>query len=278
MRKKRKGDLLIIGGNEQREGDEAQFAILREASRAARDDKGRLVVLTVATSEPEEMARLYRAAFGRLGVKHIDVLDIRTREDAYAPANVAKLEGAAVLFFTGGDQLRITSQMGGSPVLDRIFALHDQGATIVGTSAGAAAMSETMLIAGASNESRVTGLSMAPGLSLLEGVVVDSHFAQRGRFGRLLGAVAQNPHNLGVGIDENTAIHVRNDEEFTVWGTGAVYVFDGTGTSYTNLSESQEGVLTVHDARVHVLARDYRFDLKKRRPLPPEGKRKENVT
>jgi cyanophycinase len=270
MRKKRKGDLLVIGGNEQREGDEAQLAILREASRPVREGQGRLVVLTVATGEPEEMAKLYRSAFSQLGVRHIDVLDIRTREDAYAPANVAKLEDAAVLFFTGGDQLRITSQMGGSPVLDRIFALHDQGATIVGTSAGAAAMSETMLISGPTNQSRLTSLSMAPGLGLLEGVIIDSHFAERGRFGRLMGAVAQNPHNLGIGIDEDTAIHVTNDEEFTVVGSGAIYVIDGTGIRFTSLSDRQsEGILTIHDARVHVLGRDDRFNLKERRPITP---------
>jgi cyanophycinase len=223
------------------------------------------------------VADTYRSTFAKLGVKKLDVLDLRTREQAHDPANVELVSRAAVLFFTGGDQLRITSQMGGTPVLDRILELHEHGATIVGTSAGAAAASETMLIGGEGNDSRALGLSMAPGLGLIKGAIVDSHFAQRGRFGRLLGAVAQNPHNLGIGIDENTAIYLRNDEEFTVWGSGAVYVFDGTSTSYTNLSESQEGVLTVHDAKVHVLARDYRFDLKKRRPVPPEAK-KNDVT
>jgi cyanophycinase len=269
MKKKRRGDLLVIGGHEQKESDEER-AILRQAAKKAQEDGGRIVVLTVATMEPEATAETYRKAFGRLGVRYMEVLDIRNREQAYDPANVEKLEGASVLFFTGGDQLRITSQMGGSPLLDRIFALHDEGATIVGTSAGAAAMSETMLISGPTNQSRLTSLSMAPGLGLLEGVIVDSHFAERGRFGRLVGAVAQNPHNLGIGIDEDTAIHVTNDEEFTVLGSGAIYVIDGTGIRFTSLSDRQsEGILTIHDARVHVLGRDDRFNLKERRPIAP---------
>jgi cyanophycinase len=160
--------------------------------------------------------------------------------------------------------------MGGTPVMERIFALHDEGAAIVGTSAGAAAVSETMLVGGASNASHITSLAMAPGLALLKGVIVDSHFAERGRFGRLMGAVAQNPHNLGLGIDENTGVLVTNDEEFTVLGSGAVYVVDGTSTSYTSLSDRHsEGILTIHDTRVHVLGRGDRYNLKTRRPLVP---------
>jgi cyanophycinase len=274
---RKKGDLIIIGGNEQKSPD-AENSILKEVASAA-SGKGRLVVLTVASEIPEEVAETYRATFGKLGVKHVDVLDIRTREQAYDAKNVEKVSDASVLFFTGGDQLRITSQMGGSPVLERIFALHEDGVTIVGTSAGAAASSETMLIGGSGNESRIAGLAMAPGLGLIKGAIVDSHFAQRGRFGRLLGAVAQNPHNLGIGIDEDTALYLRNDKVFTVLGAGAVYVFDGTGVSYTNLSERvAEGVITVHDVRVHVLAKDSRFDLQARRPLPPSGKKREDVT
>lgn len=271
MKKKRRGELLVIGGHEKKDSDEEQ-AILKQTANKAQEGGGRIVVLTVATMEPEATAETYRKAFGRLGVRHLEVLDIRNREQSYAQANVDKLEGASVLFFTGGDQLRITSQMGGSPLLDRVFALHEEGATIVGTSAGAAAMSETMLIGGPTNQSRLTSLSMAPGLGLLPGVIVDSHFAERGRFGRLIGAVAQNPHNLGIGIDEDTAILVENDEVFTVLGSGAVYVIDGTGIRFTSLSERHsEGILTIHDARVHVLGRDDRFHLKERRPIVPSA-------
>jgi cyanophycinase len=273
MKRQRLGDLLIIGGSEAKESDEEKAILRQAAKRALGEEGGRIVVLTVASMEPVEMAETYRKAFGRLGVRQLEVIDIRNREQAYDPANVEKLANASVLFFTGGDQLRITSQMGGSPLLERIFALHEEGTPIVGTSAGAAAMSETMLIGGPTNASCLTTLSMAPGLGLLKGVVVDSHFSQRGRFGRLMGAVAHNPHNLGIGLDEDTAILVRrNDEEFTVLGTGAVYVIDGTSIRYTNVSDRHaEGIFTVHDARVHVLGRDDRFNLKERRPVAPSS-------
>jgi cyanophycinase len=270
MRKKHAGDLLIIGGHEQKESDEDR-AILSYAAKKAKAGKGHMVLLTVASEEPKALAETYRKAFGRLGVNKLEVLDIRTRDEAYEPGNVKKVEDASVLFFTGGDQLRISSQLGGSPLLEHIVALHKSGTPIVGTSAGAACMSETMLIGGPTNNSCLATLAMAPGLGLLEGVIVDSHFAERGRFGRLMGAVAQNPHNLGIGIDEDTAIHVTNDEEFTVLGSGAVYIIDGSGIRYTNLSDRQhaERIFTIHDARVHILGRDDRFSLKERKPVPP---------
>ncbi|WNG49696.1 cyanophycinase [Archangium minus] len=275
--KRQPGDLLIIGGSEDKESDEEQAILRQAAKKAISEDGGHIVLLTVATMEPEQTAETYRRAFGRLGVRRMEVLDIRNREQAYDPANVEKLSGASVLFFSGGDQLRITSQMGGSPLLERIFALHQEGVAIVGTSAGAAAMSGTMLIGGPGSATTngsnpcLSSLAMAPGLGLLKGVIVDSHFSERGRFARLMGAVAQNPHNLGIGLDEDTAVLVRNnDEEFTVLGSGGVYVIDGLGIRFTSLSDMHtQGILTVHDARVHVLARNDRFSLKGRRPLPP---------
>jgi cyanophycinase len=147
------------------------------------------------------------------------------------------------------------------------------GTMVVGTSAGAAAMPETMIIGGPSDESnRLSALSMAAGLGLIQDVVIDSHFAERGRLGRLLGAVAQNPRNLGVGIDEDTAILVEHGERFSVIGRGAVYVVDGTDITYSSLSEqAAEGIVTLHDVKVHVLGEDNGFDLVARRPLCPEN-------
>src|SRR5205823_1884326 len=134
-------------------------------------------------------------------------------------------ERSPVVFFTGGDQVRITSQLADSPVFECISRLYRNGGTIVGTSAGAAAMPEIMLIGRRVDESnRVSTLGMAPGLGLIEGVIIDSHFAKRGRYGRLLGAVTENPHNLGIGIDEDTAIVVEAGTHFTVLGSGGVYV------------------------------------------------------
>src|ERR1044071_477846 len=209
-----KGTLIIIGGHEDKEGDRA---ILKEVARRARQDSGRIVIITVASQEPEELAKDYQKVFGELGVKHVNVLDIREREEAHDEANIEKILGARVVFFTGGDQLRITSQIGDSDVFKCLRELYHDGGTIVGTSAGAAAMPETMLIGGASDTSnRVSALSMAPGLAFARNVVIDSHFAERGRIGRLLGAVVQNPRNLGIGIDEDTAIVLERDDCFWV--------------------------------------------------------------
>jgi cyanophycinase len=263
--KRRRGDVIVIGGNERKQ-DEDDSEILRVVAERA-GARGRVLVVTVATELPDEVGQVYRSVFKKLGVRTVEVLDVRQREQAFDPALAERVEGAAVLFFTGGDQLRITSQLGGTPLGDALLRRHDQGMTIVGTSAGAAVMAETMLVGGPGNESRLGGLALAPGLGLVPGVIIDSHFAQRGRFGRLLGAVAQNPHNLGLGIDEDTAFIVENDQRFRVVGSGAVYVIDGTGNSYTSLSDLRsDGVPTIHDVRLHLLGAGDLFDLRQRRP------------
>ena len=267
MSKKHKGSLIIIGGHEDKD-DQEERAILKAVCQRAVKNQGKLVIVTAATQHPAEVGAEYTKVFQSLGVRQIDLLDIRAREDAYRESSIEKIRDASVIFFTGGDQLRITSQMGDSPVYSCLQDLYHHGTVIAGTSAGAAAMSETMLISGASDRShKITAIGMAPGLGILNGVVIDSHFAERGRFGRLLGAVAQNPKNLGVGIDENTAIVVNGGESFTVIGSGAVYVVDGTSITFSSLSEEQaEGILSIYDVRLHVLGEDDCFDLIHRRP------------
>lgn len=271
-----KGTLIVIGGHEEKSA-EGDCEILKEVAGRASRTKGNLLIITAATSLPEEVGAEYTAIFRKLGVSRLDVLDVRSREEAQRPEALEKMRQASLVFFTGGDQLRITSQMGDSPVYQCMNELYQHGATIAGTSAGAAAMPETMLIAGPGDESNeISAIGMAPGLALIHGVVIDSHFAERGRFGRLLGAVAQNPRNLGLGIDENTAVVVHG-HEFRVIGAGAVYVMDGASISYSSLSEQhQQGILSIYDVRLHVLARHDRFDLASRRPIladdnPPNG-------
>lgn len=270
MKKNGSGQLIIIGGHEQK-GSDRERAILETVATRAKGH-GQLVILTVATELPEEMAAEYRKVFGQLGVRNVDALDIRSREDAQQDEAVEKIKGARVIFFTGGDQLRITSQIGDSPVYQCLQEMYQKhGTTVAGTSAGAAAMPQTMLISGPGDKSNeISALGMAPGLGLIDGVVIDSHFAERGRFGRLIGAVAQNPKNLGLGIDEDTAVVVTRDE-FEVVGTGAVYVLDGAEMTFSSLSESHaEGVLSVFNAKVHVLGKGDRFDMHARQPIISE--------
>ncbi len=262
-----KGTLIIIGGHEDKQGD---AVILQEVAGRIKNGN-RLVLITVASQQPEELAAEYRKVFRRLDVTKLDVLDIRSREDAADEQHDKLLDGAPVVFFTGGDQLRITSQIGDSPIFRRLHKLYEEGCTIVGTSAGAAAMPETMLVSGAGDESySISALEMAPGLGFLPGVVIDSHFAERGRIGRLLGAVTQNPRNIGLGIDENTAIVVERGKHFRVLGSGAVYVADGSRITYSSLSEKHpKGIVSINDVTLHVLGKGDRFDLVERRPVVP---------
>jgi cyanophycinase len=261
----RKADraLVIIGGHEDKEGDRV---ILAEVAR--RVGTGPLVIATVASQVPDELWREYERIFRGMGVTHLRRLDVASREEATEPANVELLRGAAGVFFTGGDQLKITSQIGDTPVYQSIRAIYERGGTICGTSAGASVMTETMLVAGGGDASHRIGdaLQLAPGLGLLPDVIVDQHFAERGRIGRLLGAVAQNPRIVGIGIDEDTAIIVQR-QRFQVFGSGAVYVVDGRHTTYSNLtSESPDRTMSVYDVKLHVLSAGDVFDLGRRRP------------
>lgn len=263
------GHLVIIGGHEAKKKGER--TILEEVVQLIDKGTGRLVIVTAATNHPEEVTAEYRRVFHELGVRKLEVLDIRSREQAQQEASAKKLEGAQGIFFTGGDQLRITSQLGNSPLCKMMRSIYEQGGVIIGTSAGAAAMPDTMLVAGEGEESPGScNLSMAAGLGLISGVTIDSHFAQRGRIGRLLAAVTQNPINLGLGIDEDTAILVQKGKSFRVIGSGAVYVIDGSEITYSSLSEEhREGILSMHDVKLHVLGSKHHFDLVTKRPLTP---------
>lgn len=256
--------LIIIGGHEDKKGERL---ILKEVVHCV--GKGRLALITVATEHPEETAAEYRRVLADLGLFHMDVVDIRSREESSQPDNVQKIMDAAGIFFTGGDQLRITSQLGGTAALSAIQTKFESGAVVIGTSAGAAAMPKAMLVSGAGDETpERSDVVMAAGLGLLDEVIIDSHFAQRGRIGRLLSAVARNPQSMGLGLDEDTALVVRKGEPAQVVGSGALYVVDGARISYSSVASAEPGsVVSLHDVRLHVLGSGQRFDLDRRIPL-----------
>ncbi len=264
-----KGTLIIIGGHEEREPS-SERAILKEV--AARVRGGKLVLATVASHHPEGYFEEYQKAFRDLEVGELVELYVEDRSEASDEDKLRVLDDAAGVFFSGGDQLRITSQIGDSAIEEKVRRLFERGGVIAGTSAGASVMSETMLVKGTSQEThRIGDLHMAPGLGLIRDVIIDQHFAERGRFGRLIGAVAHNPRVLGIGVDENTAALVE-DGMLTVLGTGAVYIVDGSRVSYSNLAEARSDVtLSMHNMTVHVLAEGDRFDLSNREPRPPRG-------
>ncbi len=260
--KRSKGPLIIIGGGEDREGERV---ILREVARHL--NGGKLVLATVASRQPEGYFEVYQKAFADLGIQDLVELYVEDRAETLDPEKLCLLDGAAGVFFSGGDQLRISSQVGDTPIEQRVREIHERGGVIAGTSAGASMMSETMLVKGTSGESHKIGdLHMAPGLGLVRDVIIDQHFAERGRFGRLFGAVAHNPRELGIGIDEDTAL-VLQDSRFEVIGNGCVYIVDGAGVTYSNIAEARpERALSMYDIRLHVLSAGDTFDLAKRRP------------
>lgn len=257
-----RGVLIAIGGHEDKEGERG---ILKEVAR--RMDGGVLVLATVASHQPDGYFEAYEQAFGDLGVSELRELYLQDRNEASDPDKLALFEGAAGVFFTGGDQLRISSQIGDTPVESRVRDLLNRGGLIAGTSAGASMMSETMLVRGSNQESyRIGDLHMAPGLGLVRDMIIDQHFAERGRIGRLLGAVAHNPRVLGVGIDEDTAA-IMERGRLSVIGSGAVYVVDGAEVSHSNIAEgSNQQALSMHDVKLHVLSAGDGFDLRRRRP------------
>jgi cyanophycinase len=258
------GALLIIGGNENKDGHRP---ILEHLARRA--GTGKLVVATMASEEPEAQWEEYSRVFHELGVANLQHLDIRAREEVVQNPSTATLEGAEVIFFTGGDQMKITSRFGGTPLCDYMRQAYARGAMIAGTSSGASVMSEVMMAGGESDRSHEKGdsLRLAPGLGLITGILIDQHFAERGRIGRLTGAISQNPRLLGIGIDEDTAVLIEAAAEACVIGSGAVYLLDGRNLTYTNAFEESKEVLSAFGMTMHVLSSDDRFDLTSREPF-----------
>lgn len=260
-----KGYLIIIGGAEDKTGE---GVILKQVALML-SEGDRLTVLTTATEKPQEVGSRYNEVFTKLGIKNINILNINTRDDADDANNCEMIKRSKCIFFTGGDQLRITSILGGTRTFSELKGLYNSGGIIVGTSAGASVMSSTMVVQGEDNEpARKCTLKMAPGLGLLNEAIIDQHFDERGRFGRLLCGVAENPEVLGIGIDEDTAIKVYPDMHFEIIGTNAVTVIDGKAIQSSNVSElKQNEILAIIGVKVHTLPQGYGFDLNVRKVL-----------
>ncbi len=262
MEDKIRGHLIIIGGGEDKNG---KSEILKHFVDFV-GENGIITVITTATENPVEVGNVYRNAFERLGAKRVDVLNINSRDEANVGQNARIILNSGGIFFTGGDQLRITSILGGTEAYSAMQQAYVKGALIAGTSAGASAMSNTMIVDGDSNDpARKCTLKMAPGLGLMEDTIIDQHFHQRGRIGRLLCGVAENPHMLGIGIDEDTAVFVHPDLRFEVLGTNSVTVIDGITIKSSNVSELKpDEILAINNATLHVLPSGYGYDMQER--------------
>lgn len=261
-----RGQLVIIGGAEDKEGD---CKILREFVRRSGGVNARIVVMTVATELPREVGENYIRVFERLGIEDVRIVDTVTREDATASNALEAIQKATGVFFTGGDQARITEVLKDTEIHKTLLRRYYQDGIVVGgTSAGASMMSDTMIVEGdAETHPRLEIVETDEGMSFLPEVVVDQHFAQRGRLGRLLAAVARDGNMLGLGIDENTAI-VVHDHKFDVIGEGAVTIVDLQESSHSNVEQLlKDENLALCNVKLHILPDGYRFDLKSRTPL-----------
>ncbi|MFC7492399.1 MULTISPECIES: cyanophycinase [unclassified Knoellia] len=251
--------LFIIGGAEDRVG---RAALLRRFVRISGGRQSRVVVIPTASSFQDEVVASYTEVFNRFGVEAVDVVNPQSRREAHDPRAVALLDQATGIFMSGGSQLRLSQFFPGTPLGDALHRAHSRGAVVAGTSAGASIMSEFMISMGDEGLTPVQRASqVSAGIGLLKGVIVDQHFAQRSRYGRLLSVVASSPSLLGIGIDEDTAIEVSDGTRFTVHGRGGVIVMDCRDVT-TDAPDARRGApLLVSGAVIHNLPAGATFDL-----------------
>ena len=266
-----RGPIVAIGGAEDKQKERR---VLFELCRLAGGVDARIAVFPTASTVPAQMAEVYDRVFRDLGAPPPMVFPISTRAEGADPTTLARLEEATLVFFTGGDQLRLVSLLGGTPVAQIVRRLNARGVPVAGTSAGAAALCQHMIGRGRSGQ--VLGrhmVSLAPGLGLSNRTVIDQHFSQRHRMGRLFSAVSLNPFLVGVGIDEDTAACLGGDNRLTVWGRGSVTVVNGHRLSYTNVHEVEGRThAAVLGMSVHVLTAGCCYDLAEHTATAPPRK------
>jgi cyanophycinase len=256
------GHLIVIGGAEDKIRDRV---ILSRFVALAGGSTARIAIVATASSFAAEVGDRYREVFTDLGAAHVDPILAQARPEANDDAHAALVGEATGVFLTGGNQLRLSSTIGGTLLSRAIEARYHAGAVVAGTSAGASALSTHMIAFGASGltpKQRMAQISA--GLGLLPGVIIDQHFQQRNRLGRLLALVAQNPSLLGIGIDEDTAGIVTPDQVLEVIGRGSVTIVDGTAAETDAWEVAGHRPLMISNVVMHSLPAGYRFDLRRR--------------
>ena len=276
-----KGKLVIIGGSVDRGSFSENDADLQKnlkffekgilkriTTESIKNNLSRIEIITTASSIPEEVGEEYIKAFAQLNVLNIGVLNIKTRDEANSPASIKRLKNADVVMFTGGDQLRLTSIFGGTSFHHLLLEKYQHEDFIIsGTSAGAAASSNNMIYQGSSQEALLKGeVKITGGLGFINNVIIDTHFVQRGRIGRLLYACASNPINLGIGLGEDTGLLITNGNNMEAIGSGLIMLVDGTHMRDTNISDVEMGApVSIENLIVHVMALGDHYDLKNKK-------------
>jgi len=256
------GTVIVIGGAEDKVRDRV---ILSRFIALAGGSDARIAVISTASSLGLEAGERYRQVFTELGAASVKPLHTVTRPQANDEAAVRTINAATGVFMTGGNQLRLASTLGGTRLADAILERFRQGAVVAGTSAGASAMSSHMIAFGASGATPKHRMAqIAAGLGVLPGVIIDQHFQQRNRLGRLLSLIAQNPSLLGLGIDEDTAGIVGPDHILEVVGRGSVTIVDGAASETDAWEVRGHRPLMISNVVLHSLPAGYRFDLRRR--------------
>lgn len=277
-----KGKLIAIGGNVDI-GTDAQggaihqsinffeFGILQRILSEMRGRESVIEVITTASLIPEEIGVSYLEAFARLGCHTANVIHIKNRPDTQNQEYIERIRKADGVMFTGGNQLRLSSIFGGTEILSVMQdRYHHDNFLIAGTSAGAMAMSSTMIYEGESHEALLKGeVKITTGLDLISNVTIDTHFISRGRFGRLAQSVASNPACIGLGLGEDTGVLITNGNHLETIGSGLVLIFDGHDIKHTNIAELPEGFpISIENLVIHVLAKGNSYLLRERAFMP----------
>ncbi len=275
-----KGKLIAIGGAEDKGTDlEAgiiqrsqlnffEIGILKTISKLLADKNDRIEIITTASSVPDEVGEQYTLAFNKLGCGNVGHLRIRVRDEALEYESVERLKACKAVLFSGGNQLRLSSIFGGTEFLDILKERYEsEHFLIAGTSAGAMAMSLTMIYEGNATNAHLKGeVKITTGLGFIPGVIIDSHFNKRGRFSRLAQAVAANPGTIGIGLGEDTGIVVSNGEELEAIGSGSVMILDGRNIHHNNIADIEfDQPISVENIVVHIMAKGNTYNIRSRK-------------
>jgi cyanophycinase len=258
---KPKGLLVAVGGNEDKDHD---LVVLRKIVSLIKTQTINIEIITTASEIPEKVGEMYLRSFNKIDNTSVRFMHISTREQALEKQYIERLKKCDVVFFTGGDQLRISSILGGTLFLDTIIKkYHNEECIIAGTSAGAAAMSQTMIFGGESAEALIKGsVNVTAGIGLVQNVIIDSHFIKRGRFSRLMELITSSPGHIGIGLGEDTGIIIRNGYLIEAIGNGLVVIINGKHIKHSNISSIINGkAIAVENMHVHVLVDGYGYDI-----------------
>ncbi len=254
-----RGWIVPIGGAEDKE---ANPKVLRRFVDLCGGRDARIVVIPTA-SKLVETGTQYERLFPELGAREVTVLDFDTRRDAREQNRLDRIEDATGVFFTGGSQLRLSTLLGGTPVAKLVRLLNARGVTVGGTSAGASILSEHMIAFGREGSSPTAGsVRLAPGLGLTNRFIIDQHFRQRDRLGRLVAALAYNPFAIGIGLDEDTAAFIGPDDTLEVEGSGSVTIVDASELTFSSMDRAgEDDPVCLLGLRVHILTAGATFNL-----------------